>query len=190
MQLRLSGHLSGGVGGVSLSDSELRGLEGLLGEETVGAGGGGGLGAGSGGTVDMLRKVLQEVRADSARVSGQRQGSGGGGGSDGENTRSKFSSSLKGRSNTYSAGTAAQIEFLAGLRGSTSQRGGGGGVSWKEPPAKSKVKAGAGASHRHSNISNASSAQFTNLTSVSASGDVNGSGTSENESSDPGDPVL
>jgi hypothetical protein len=64
-------------------------------------------------------------------------------------------------------------------------------VSWQEPPAQSKAPPSARVSHRHSNISNASSAQFTNLTSVSVSGiDVTGSGTSENESSDPGDPIL
>lgn len=216
MQLRLSGHLSGGGAGgappsLSLSDTELRGLEGLLGGDTfgragaeAGAGGGSGLEAGSGGTVDMLWKVLREVRADSARLSRGGQQQGVISGSDGE-TRSKLTSSLKRSSNTYSAGTAAQMEYLATLRGaSTPQRagagakpgggpGGGSGVSWQEGAAQQQSRVtggGGGAAHRHSNVSNASSAQFTNLTSVSASGEVNGSGTSENESSDPGEPVL
>jgi hypothetical protein len=77
MQLRLSGHLSsGGSGGVSsFSDSDLHGGQGgFLGVGTSGAAGsGGGFRAGAGGTMEMLRKVLQEARAD-VGLSGHKSG--------------------------------------------------------------------------------------------------------------------
>ena len=184
MQLRVSEHFSG-VGTAPMSDSELRGLDGLLEGAVVGGCSSiGGVGLGDG-AMEMLRKVLRDVH-NNAQSGDQRRGSG----SDGEE-RSKRSSQKA--SKHHSAGIAAQNEFLAGLRISTVQRTSGaspgGGVIWHAPPSWPKATVDAGVSNRHSIISNTSSAQFTNLTSVSASGDVNGSHTSENDSSDP-DPVV
>lgn len=138
--------------------------------------------------VEMLRKVLRDVHNNVQ--SGDRRG---GSGSDGGGQRERSSQKA---SKHYSAGVAAQNDFLAGLRMSTMQRTSGagalpgGGAIRHEPPCRPSATVDARVSNDHSIISNASSApQFTNLTSVSASGVVNESGTSENESSDP-DPVL
>lgn len=175
MQLRLSGHLSGG--GTPLSDVEFNGLEKLIGGDTVGAGRGTDLGAGSLGTMEMLRKILQDVRAD-----------GRGSGSAGDKHSKKLSSGMKLLTNKYSAATAGQLEFLASLRGSSSHPGAT-AKTWQragkvEDAEVSRIP------QRHSNVSNASSAPFMNLTSVSASGNVNSCDTSENDSSDLGEPVL
>jgi len=168
MQLRVSEHLSG----VAMAPSELRALDGLLEGAVVGGGSSiGGVGLGDE-AVEMLRKVLRDVHNNVQ--SGDRRGCGG---SDGEE-RSKRSSQQA--SKHYSAGIAAQNEFLAGLRISTMQRTSGappgGGMIWHEPSSRPNATVDAGVSNRHSDISNASAAQFTNLTSVSASGDVNGRG--------------